>query len=204
MYGRAVGATRRPQAVKAHFNWIGETIAVVGAWVVVLVLFNTAKNPTTIATALGAVILATVTIRFAYVAGRRVRHGECELTLDEAPMPGQPLRGRIATRMQERPDAVKLHLKYIHEWTTYHWMSARRHRRTHKSVEWETTATLDRHFLQPGPQGLVIPVALQLPEGAYYTDTKDRADKWYWTLEATADIPGIDFHQLFPLDVRAR
>ena len=55
--------------------------------------------------------------------------------------------------------------------------------------------------LLPGPFGTSIPVTIQIPLDVKPCDTGGVRDQTLWLLEAMADVPGVDYHDIFEVPV---
>src|SRR5215472_10227253 len=53
----------------------------------------------------------------------------------------------------------------------------------------------------PGAEGATIPVSFQVPLDARPTDATSPGDTILWKLEADADVPGVDYKDVFELPV---
>ena len=66
---------------------------------------------------------------------------------------------------------------------------------------WETSKNVPAAAFSPGPLDTAVPVEFQLPPDAFQTDHESLSDQVYWRLEASANMPGVDYHDEFELPV---
>jgi hypothetical protein len=55
--------------------------------------------------------------------------------------------------------------------------------------------------IYPGPAGASIPVNFRIPWDAKSTDSSNARNTVIWQLEASADVPGVDYHDVFEVPV---
>jgi hypothetical protein len=66
---------------------------------------------------------------------------------------------------------------------------------------WRDETDLSSGQLYPGPNGTTIPVAFRIPQDAQPTEKRNFRDEFIWLLEAMADVPGVDYHDVFEVPV---
>ncbi len=111
---------------------------------------------------------------------------------------GRELKGSIQARFPHSPDhGVSLRLSSAHRYTT----GSGDNQTTHENILWRTEAELNSGQLCPGPTGTTIPVAFRIPVNAQPTERVDPRDEFLWLLEATANVPGVDYHDVFEVPV---
>jgi hypothetical protein len=111
---------------------------------------------------------------------------------------GRELKGSIQARFSHSPDhGVTLRLSSVHKYET----GSGNDRTTHENILWRDEAELNPGQLCPGPNGTTIPVAFKIPSDAQPTEKLGPRDEFLWLLEATANVPGIDYHDVFEIPV---
>jgi hypothetical protein len=111
---------------------------------------------------------------------------------------GRELKGQIQARFPHSPDhGIHLRLSCVHRVTT----GSGNSRSTSETIQWRDEADLSSAQLYPGPAGTVIPVAFRIPLDAQPTEKRNASDELVWTLEAIADVPGVDYHDIFEVPV---
>jgi len=111
---------------------------------------------------------------------------------------GRELKGCIQARFPHSPDhGVTLRLSSVHRYTT----GSANTQTTHENILWRTEAEVNSGQLSPGPAGTTIPVAFHIPVGAQPTEKLNAQDEFLWLLEATANVPGVDYHDVFEVPV---
>lgn len=111
---------------------------------------------------------------------------------------GRDLKGTIEARFPHSPDhGVHLRLSCVHKVTTGSGDS----RTTHETILWQDEADLNSAQLCPGPVGTTIPVAFHIPLDAHPTEKINPRDEYLWLLEALADVPGVNYHDIFEVPV---
>jgi hypothetical protein len=111
---------------------------------------------------------------------------------------GRELKGCIQARFAHSPDhGVTLRLSSVHRYST----GSGNTQTTNEAILWRTDAELNSGQLCPGPAGTTIPVALRIPVDAQPTEKLNSRDEFLWLLEATANVPGVDYHDVFEVPV---
>lgn len=111
---------------------------------------------------------------------------------------GRELKGSIQARFPHSPDhGVTLRLSSVHKYET----GSGNNQTTHENILWRDEAELNPGQLCPGPNGTTIPVAFKIPRNAQPTEKLSARDEFLWLLEATADVPGVDYHDVFEIPV---
>src|SRR5208283_1132452 len=70
-----------------------------------------------------------------------------------------------------------------------------------ETIVWRDEADLASGQLCPGPTGTTIPVAFRIPLDAQPTEKRNPRDEFVWQLEALADVPGVNYHDIFEVPV---
>jgi hypothetical protein len=68
-------------------------------------------------------------------------------------------------------------------------------------ILWREERNVSSGELCPGPIGSLIPVSFQIPWNALQTDSSNPQNSILWLLEADADVPGVDYKDIFELPV---
>ncbi len=111
---------------------------------------------------------------------------------------GRELKGQIQARFPHSPDhGVHLRLSCVHRVTT----GSGNSQSTTETIVWRDEADLASGQLCPGPVGTTIPVAFRIPLDAQPTEKRNPRDEFVWVLEALADVPGVDYHDIFEVPV---
>jgi hypothetical protein len=111
---------------------------------------------------------------------------------------GRELRGQIQARFPHSPDhGIHLRLSCVHRVTNGSGDS----QSTWENIVWRDEVELSSAQLYPGPTGTTIPVAFHIPLEAQPTEKRSPRDEFVWVLEALADLPGVDYHDIFEVPV---
>jgi hypothetical protein len=111
---------------------------------------------------------------------------------------GRELKGAIQARFPHSPDhGIHLRLSCVHRVTTGSGDS----QSTTENILWRDEADLSSGHLCPGPSGTTIPVTFRIPWDAQATEKRNLRDEIVWLLEALADVPGVDYHDIFEVPV---
>jgi hypothetical protein len=74
-------------------------------------------------------------------------------------------------------------------------------RSTRESILWRGESDLSSSQMYPGPAGTTIPVNFRIPRELQPTEKRSNGDEIVWLLEALADVPGVDYHDIFEVPV---
>jgi len=111
---------------------------------------------------------------------------------------GREIKGVIQARFPHSPDhGIHLRLSCVHRVTT----GSGNSQSTNETIVWRDEADLSSGQLCPGPAGTTIPVAFRIPWDAQATDKRGPRDEIVWLLEALADVPGVDYHDIFEVPI---
>ena len=111
---------------------------------------------------------------------------------------GGELKGMIQARFPHSPDhGVQLRLSCVNRVTSGSGDS----QSTWEHIRWREEVSLSPAQLYPGPTGTTIPVSFHIPADARETDTTNLRDAVIWQLEAIANVPGVDYHDVFEVPV---
>jgi len=130
---------------------------------------------------------------------RRLEFGKTYFEMPIVPLVvGREARGTIQARFSNIPqNGVTLKLTCIRRITT----GSGDNRSTSERILWREEKTLPAEQLIAGPIGTSIPVSFAVPQDAQATDTTNSNDAILWVLEADADVPGVDYKDLFEVPV---
>ncbi len=111
---------------------------------------------------------------------------------------GRGLSGQIQARFPHSPDhGIHLRLSCVHRVTT----DSGNSQSTMENILWRDEADLGSGQLCPGPIGTTIPVSFRIPLDAQPTEKRNSRDEFVWVLEALADVPGVNYHDIFEVPV---
>ena len=112
---------------------------------------------------------------------------------------GGPLRARLAAGRLPGESAVLLTLSCVNRIVS----GSGENRSVREKVVWQEEQTVAREALEPGPEGVVVPVSFRLPADAPPTRHEDSADRILWRLQAKARLAGVDYDEQFEIPVAA-
>lgn len=111
---------------------------------------------------------------------------------------GRELKGVIQARFPHAPEqGVHLRLTCVNRVTT----GSGDNQSRRESIIWRGEFDLSPAQLDPGPAGTAIPVNVRIPWDAQPTEKRSPRDEIVWLLEALADVPGVDYHDVFEVPV---
>ncbi len=111
---------------------------------------------------------------------------------------GLELKGSIQARFPHSPDhGIHLQISCVHRVTS----GSGNSQSTSERVVWRDEADLSSGQLYPGPDGTTIPVSFRIPLDAQPTEKTNVRDEFVWLLEARADVPGVNYHDVFEIPV---
>jgi hypothetical protein len=111
---------------------------------------------------------------------------------------GREVRGTIQTRFPRPPThGIQLKLTCVNRVVT----GSGNTQTTQEKILWREQKAVAPEDLSPGPVGTSIPVSFHLPADARSTDGTSPRNSIFWKLEADADVPGVDYKDLFELPV---
>lgn len=130
----------------------------------------------------------------AYQLWRRKKYGRSICRLHQVPIePGRAFSGELETHAQEAPEnGFVLKLSCV--------QSIHSGKNTYETTLWSEETTISRGALIPSPDGVRVPFTLTFPADAAAKNDPPRGTI-VWRLEATADVPGIDYAATFDLPV---
>ncbi len=111
---------------------------------------------------------------------------------------GGTLRGSIHARFPHSPDhGFHLRLSCVRLVRTGSGSS----RNTQETILWCDDADLGPGQFYAGPMGTTIPVDFHIPRDVQPTDNTNLSNQIIWRLEGMADVPGLDYHDVFEVPV---
>jgi hypothetical protein len=130
---------------------------------------------------------------------RWVEFGKTYFEMQAVPcLIGRELRGTVQARFPHSPDhGVRLKLSCVNRIVS----GSGDNRSTNEKILWREEKTVPSTDLCLGPSGTGIPVSFRIPLDARQTDNTDSRNSILWLLEADADVPGVDYKEIFELPV---
>jgi hypothetical protein len=111
---------------------------------------------------------------------------------------GREMRGAIQARFPKPPEhGVRLKLSCVNRIVT----NSGRDQTTSENIIWRDEHTVSPAELYASPTGTTIPVTFHVPLDARPTDSSNPHNSIIWILEADADVPGVDYKDVFELPV---
>jgi hypothetical protein len=125
--------------------------------------------------------------------------GTTYFAMDSVPgVIGGKLRGSIHARFPHSPDhGFHLRLSCVRLVRTG---SGNSHN-TQETILWCDDADLGPGQFYAGPMGTTIPVEFHIPRDVQPTDNTNLSNQIIWRLEGMADVPGLDYHDVFEVPV---
>jgi hypothetical protein len=125
--------------------------------------------------------------------------GTTYFVMDSVPgVIGGKLKGSIQARLPHSPEhGFHLRLSCVHLLRT----GSGNSRNTWETILWCDDADLGPGQFYAGPMGTTIPVDFHIPRDVQPTDNTNLSDQIIWRLEAMADVPGLDYHDVFEVPV---
>jgi hypothetical protein len=158
-----------------------------------------AKNP---AVLLGLIFPLVGIFLLIHAIRQTIAYSEFGRTYFEIPsvpgVVGCELKGTIQARFPHSPDhGVHLRFSCVNRVTTGSGNSSS----TSERIVWRDEADLNPTQIYPGPAGTSIPVDFRIPRDAQPTAERSPGDRIVWLLEAMADVPGVNYHDIFEVPV---
>ena len=111
---------------------------------------------------------------------------------------GREFRGAIQARFSKRPEhGIRLKLSCVNVVVS----RSSRDQTTRESILWRDEHAVPAEGLFSGPMGTTIPVSFDIPRDARPTDSSNPHNAIVWLLQAEADVPGVDYKDIFELPV---
>ncbi|PYY09864.1 MAG: hypothetical protein DMG69_08605 [Acidobacteria bacterium] len=111
---------------------------------------------------------------------------------------GRELRGNIYARFPRPPDhGIRLKLSCVNRVVN----GSGKDQSVKERIEWRAEKLVSPGEFYSSPTGTMIPVSLHIPCDAAETDSQDSRNQIVWMLEADADVPGVDYKNLFEVPI---
>jgi hypothetical protein len=111
---------------------------------------------------------------------------------------GREMRGAIQARFPKPPEhGIRVKLSCVNRIVT----GSGKDQTTRENIVWRDEHTVSARELYASPTGTTIPVSFHIPLDARQTDCSNPRNSVLWLLEADADVPGVDYKDLFELPV---
>jgi len=130
---------------------------------------------------------------------RRAEFGVGALDLRSLPYKaGGPLEGVIHARFRHLPEkGVHLRCTCVQRTTS----GSGDNRSTTEHILWREETTVPPTALGQGGEGMTIPVSFRLPPDQPQTYTEEPDNQILWVVQATAEVPGVDYDDSFEVPV---
>ena len=130
---------------------------------------------------------------------RRIEFGKtCFLMSPPPGVIGGRLRGNIQARFPHgAAKGVQLKLTCVNRVVS----GSGKNQSVWENIRWREQQALTPERLMPGPDGALIPVDFRIPNDALACDNTNPNDAILWLLEADADVPGVDYLDIFEVPV---
>jgi hypothetical protein len=111
---------------------------------------------------------------------------------------GRDLRGAIQARFPKPPEhGIRLKLSCVNRVVS----GSGKDQTTRENILWRDEHTVSPAELYASPTGTTVPVTFHVPHDARQTDSTNPRNSILWILEADADVPGVDYKDIFELPV---
>jgi hypothetical protein len=111
---------------------------------------------------------------------------------------GRELRGAIQARFRTKPEhGIRLKLSCVNIVIS----RSGKDQTTGESILWRDEHIVLPQGLYASPVGTTIPVTFDIPVDARPTDSTDPHNAIAWLLQAEADVPGVDYKDIFEIPV---
>lgn len=130
---------------------------------------------------------------------RRFEFGATWFEMASCPLViGREFRGNIHARFPHGADhGVRLKLSCVNRVVT----GSGKTQSVNERILWREEKNILPGQICPGPIGSLIPVSFSIPWNALQTDASNSRNAILWLLEADADVPGVDYADVFELPV---
>lgn len=152
---------------------------------------------------LGVLVFPAVGIGFLIWAIREtlrwMEFGKTYFELSAVPcIPGRELRGTIQTRFPHVPDhGIRLKLSCVNHIVS----GSGNGRSSQEKIVARLEKSVSPFEIYAGPLGATIPVSFHLPVDVPETEGSNSSNSIRWLLEADADVPGVNYKDIFELPV---
>jgi len=162
--------------------------------------FQEQPNPILLVFLLFPLAGALLIIGATYTTLRRLKFGRSICTIDRIPIvPGSSFHGEIEMRGDAVPEGgYRLLLVCVHRVTT----GSGKNQSTHETPLWQAENRVTAaSAMRLATGGVRVPFAMAIPSEVRATDLRSPRDQIVWRLDASAEMPGIDFAASFELPV---
>jgi len=162
--------------------------------------FQEQPNPILLVFLLFPLAGALLIIGAIYTTLRRLKFGRSICTIDRIPIvPGASFHGEIEMRGDAVPEGgYRLLLVCVHRVTT----GSGKNQSTHETPLWQAENRVTAaSAMRLATGGVRVPFAMAIPSEVRATDLRSPRDQIVWRLDASAEMPGIDFAASFELPV---
>ncbi len=130
---------------------------------------------------------------------RTMRYGRTSFQFDTLPFtPGGRVKGTIHLKLPtSTPHGIDLRLTCKRRIVT----GSGKNRSVNDVVLWQEEKNLPAESVMQGLRDAEIPVDIAIPPDAYEANDDNPNDKVIWELQASADVPGVDFTDKYELPV---
>jgi len=130
---------------------------------------------------------------------RRVEFGVGVLDLRSPPFKlGGSLAGAIHARFHHMPEkSVNLRCTCIQRTVS----GSGNSRSVNEQILWREEASVPPSALAQTPEGVTIPISFRIPPDQQETYAEDPSNQILWIVQATADVPGVDYDDSFEVPV---
>jgi hypothetical protein len=130
---------------------------------------------------------------------RCLEFGKTYFQMTDVPIAvGHELRGAIQARFPKPPQhGIRLKLSCVNIVLSRN----SKDQTTRQSILWRDEHSVAPQGLFASPMGTTIPVSFDIPPDARQTDSSDPHNAIVWLLQAEADVPGVDYRDVFEIPV---
>lgn len=130
---------------------------------------------------------------------RRFEFGVTWFEMDSCPVViGREFHGNIHARFPHGADhGIRLKLSCVNRVVT----GSGKTQSVNERILWREEKSISPGQICPGPIGSLIPASFSIPWNALQSDSSNSRNAILWLLEADADVPGVDYKDMFELPV---
>ena len=130
---------------------------------------------------------------------RCLEFGKTYFQMTDVPIAvGHELRGAIQARFPKPPQhGIRLKLSCVNIVLSRN----SKDQTSRQSILWRDEHSVAPQGLFASPMGTTIPVSFDIPPDARQTDSSDPHNAIVWLLQAEADVPGVDYRDVFEIPV---
>lgn len=157
------------------------------------------KDPNTLAVLIFPLVGLGLLIWAIRQSLRCLEFGKTYFQMTDVPIAvGRELRGAIQARFPKPPQhGIQLKLSCVNIVVSRN----SEDQATRQSILWRDEHSVPPQGLFASPMGTTIPVSFDIPADARQTDSSDPHNAIVWLLQAEADVPGVDYKDVFELPV---